>query len=614
MKLRQTEKTKVQAADKAGMDVKTARKYARVGKMPSEVQTSHTWRTRKDPFWEVWEEMRGKLAESQGELEAKALFEHLQRERPGDFSDGQLRTLQRRTKRWRALEGPSHEVFFPQVYRPGGLCESDFTHMDALGITICGVRFDHMIYHLVLVYSNWETGTVCFSESFESLSEGLQNGLWELGRVPERHQTDRLTSEVNKMPHPEEFTARYSALLRHYGLEGKRTNRNSPNENGDVEQRNYRLKRTVEQALLMRGSRDFSRCQEYDGFLRMLFARMNSNRCTPFAEELKVLHGLPEKRLEACKREQVRKELRLPTVRECYQESVRMAEAEHLSYEQYLLTVIEQECDVRRTNRIGRLLRELGLPLEKTLSMFDRSRLTHALNAQVTNLLDGSFLTRRENVLAFDNSGSGKSHLLCAIAHELIHQEKRIRFTPCSLLVQELLIAKRDLKLARVLKRLARYDAIFIDDVGYVQQNREEMEVLFTLLADRYERGSVMITSNLPFSQWERIFKDPATTAAAVDRFVHHSVIIELNLESHCPKESKTQKTTASSQRRLKDHTPCLNGSYTQRQQPKQHSNSMKQDLQPHPTDPNLNAAVDFNQNIHHPVNQGTAKTTNNYE
>jgi DNA replication protein DnaC len=239
------------------------------------------------------------------------------------------------------------------------------------------------------------------------------------------------------------------------------------------------------------------------------------------------------------------KELHLPTVRECYQESARMAEVEHLSYEQYLLNVIERECDVRRTNRIGRLLRESGLPLEKTLSMFDRSRLTHGLNAQVTHLLDGSFLTRRENVLAFGNSGSGKSHLMCAIAHELIHQEKRIRFIPCSLLVQELLIAKRDLKLARVLKRLARYDVILIDDIGYVQQNREEMEVLFTLLADRYERGSVMITSNLPFSQWERIFKDPTTTAAAVDRLVHHSVIIELNLESYRLKESKKQKAAS---------------------------------------------------------------------
>jgi len=306
IELRQTEKTKALAADKAGMDVKTARKYVRMGKMPSEVQARHTWQTRKDPFGEVWEAVRVRLEESNGELEAKTLFEHLQRERPGAFSDGQLRTLQRRIKRWRALEGPAQEVFFPQVYYPGVLCESDFTHMESLGITIGGSRFEHLVYHLVLPYSNWETGTVCFSESFESLSEGLQNALWELGGVPERHQTDRLTSAVHKMTHPEEFTARYSALLRHYRLEGKSTNKNSPHENGDIEQRHHRLKRTVEQALLLRGSRDFSSREEYVGFLRMLFARMNSGRRTRFAQELEVFHGLPAKRLEACKREQVR--------------------------------------------------------------------------------------------------------------------------------------------------------------------------------------------------------------------------------------------------------------------------------------------------------------------
>ena len=215
------------------------------------------------------------------------------------------------------------------------------------------------------------------------------------------------------------------------------------------------------------------------------------------------------------------KELRLPTVRECYQDTARVAEAESLSFEQYLLTVLERECETRRTNRIGRLLKESGLPLEKTMAMFDRTRLPHALNAQVSTLLDGSFLSRKENVLAFGKSGSGKTHLLCAIAHELIQQERRVRYVTTSLLVQELLAAKRDLRLARALKRLSRYEALFIDDIGYVQQDREEMEVLFTLLAERYERGSVMITTNLPFSRWEEIFKDPTTTAAAIDRLVH---------------------------------------------------------------------------------------------
>jgi DNA replication protein DnaC len=239
------------------------------------------------------------------------------------------------------------------------------------------------------------------------------------------------------------------------------------------------------------------------------------------------------------------KELHLPTIRECYQDTARMAEAEHLSFEQYLLTVTERECETRRTNRIARILRESALPLEKTMVMFDRSRLPHALNAQVTSLLDGSFLDRKENVLAFGKSGSGKSHLLSAIAHELVQKERRVRFTSSSLLVQELLAAKRDLRLARALKRLSRYDLLLIDDIGYVQQNREEMEVLFTLLAERYERGSVMITSNLPFSRWEEIFKDPTTTAAAIDRLVHHSVIIELNLDSYRLEESRKQRKAA---------------------------------------------------------------------
>jgi hypothetical protein len=305
MELMQTEKTKALAADKAGMDAKTARRYVRLGKVPSELRVGHTWRTRDDPFKAVWEKMREMLASHPG-LEAKTLFEDLQRKRPGEFSDGQLRTLQRRIKRWRALEGPGQEVYFAQEHRPGELCQSDFTDMGPLAITIGGMRFDHLIYHLVLTYSNWETGTICFSESFESLSEGLQNALWELGGVPVRHQTDRLTAAVQKTTHPDEFTARYSALLRHYGLEGKKTNAREAHENGDVEQRHHRLKRTVDQALMLRGSRNFSSRDEYSAFLRMLFTRMNSGRRKHLEEELELLHMLPAKRLEACKRIAVR--------------------------------------------------------------------------------------------------------------------------------------------------------------------------------------------------------------------------------------------------------------------------------------------------------------------
>jgi len=157
-------------------------------------------------------------------------------------------------------------------------------------------------------------------------------------------------------------------------------------------------------------------------------------------------------------------------------------------------------------------------------------------------LLGGDFLDRAENVLVFGKSGSGKTHLLCALGQELIRQGRTVLFSTCSLLVQELLIAKRDLKLSRVIKRLAKCDALIIDDIGYVQQSREEMEVLFTLLAERYERGSVLLTSNLPFSKWEQIFKDPMTTAAAIDRLVHHSVILELNVGSYRLDEAKRRK------------------------------------------------------------------------
>jgi DNA replication protein DnaC len=233
------------------------------------------------------------------------------------------------------------------------------------------------------------------------------------------------------------------------------------------------------------------------------------------------------------------KELRLPTVRTCYEQEADRARQEALTYEYYLAEVMEREREVRRDNRIQRLLRESKLPLEKSLDAFEMDRLPSMLKAQVNALVEGSFVERSENVLAFGNPGSGKTHLLCAIGQELILQGRRVLFTPCSLLVQQLLIAKRDLNLPRVLKRLSKYDVLILDDIGYVQQNREEMEVLFILLAERYERGSLMITSNLPFSKWERIFKDPMTAAAAIDRLVHHSVILELNLPSYRLEHSK---------------------------------------------------------------------------
>jgi len=300
MKAIKSEKTKALAAAKAGMDVKTARKYVQEDRLPSEMEKPHSWRTRSDPFAEVWEEVREKLSASPG-FEAKTLFEDLQRSYPGRFSDGQLRTLQRRIKVWRALEGPRREVMFGQVHEPGALGQSDFTHMDSLKVTIAGQPFDHMIYHFVLTYSNWEAGSVCFSESFESLSEGLQKALFTLGGVPRVHQTDRLSAAVSNLSERKDFTDSYEALLRHYGLEGHKGQAGKPNENGDIEQRHHRFKRAMEQTLLLRGSRDFASREDYEAFLRALFDQLNAGRQERLAEEMKTLSALPCTRYDSPK-------------------------------------------------------------------------------------------------------------------------------------------------------------------------------------------------------------------------------------------------------------------------------------------------------------------------
>lgn len=240
--------------------------------------------------------------------------------------------------------------------------------------------------------------------------------------------------------------------------------------------------------------------------------------------------------------------LHLPTIRRSYEDAARLAERETLSYERYLLDLVTRECEDRQRKRIDRLLRQSKIPPEKSLANFNLKRLPPKVAMVTRTLLEGEFLDRRENVLAFGNPGSGKTHLLCAIGQELITRGRRVYFTTSALLVQDLLVAKRDLKLSRYIKRLGAFEALIIDDLGYVQQTREEMEVLFTLLAERYERGSVLISSNLPFSKWEGIFKDAMTTAAAIDRLVHHCVILELNIPSYRVEQAKKAKTEAAAE------------------------------------------------------------------
>ena len=296
---------KGRAAVKAGIDEKTARKYRRLGKLPSEVRMEHTWRTRLDPFADVWPQVEEQLTLNPGLL-AQTVFAWLQAQYPGRFADGQLRTLQRHIKQWRAVQGPAKEVFFTQVHEPGRLGASDFTHCSDLGITIGGVPFPHLIYHFVLTYSNWETGTICFAESFESLSTGLQNALWELGGVPQTHRTDSLTAAVPPGSDRPTFQRRYQGLLRHYDVRGQAINPRQAHENGDVEQSHHQFKRALDQALMLRGSRDFASRAEYAAYVRQLFAQRNLGRATRLAEELAVLRPLPPQRLEACQRVRVR--------------------------------------------------------------------------------------------------------------------------------------------------------------------------------------------------------------------------------------------------------------------------------------------------------------------
>jgi DNA replication protein DnaC len=237
------------------------------------------------------------------------------------------------------------------------------------------------------------------------------------------------------------------------------------------------------------------------------------------------------------------KQLHLPGIRESFVQKAQEASQEQMSHQEYLRDLLECECSLRRQRSAQRRLRESNLPLEKSFSIFDLKRLGPKLVGKVNVLREGGFVERRENVLAFGQPGSGKTHLLAALGQELAGGGRHVYFSECSILVQQLLRAKADLVLDKHLKKLSRFDVLIIDDIGYVQQSREEMEVLFTLLAARYERGSVMITSNLAFSKWEVIFKDPMTTAAAIDRLVHHSVILELTVASYRMEQAKKTKT-----------------------------------------------------------------------
>lgn len=285
------------AALRAGMDPKTARKYREQGEMPSQTKVPHTWRTREDPFAEDWKDIKAKLKEAP-ELEAKALFEHLLETTEGRYQPGQLRTLQRKIKQWRAQEGPPREVFFAQEHRPGEAMQTDFTWANELKITIGGEPFEHMLCHAVLPYSNWEWATVCHSESTEALRRGVQAAVFQLGRVPTFHQTDQSSGATHSLPsRKREFNDSYVALMNHLGMKPRTIGVGKKEQNGDVEALNGALKRRLEQHLLLRGNRDFDSVADYERWLQNVLIRANSLRGERFDKDFEAMKPLSVKRL-----------------------------------------------------------------------------------------------------------------------------------------------------------------------------------------------------------------------------------------------------------------------------------------------------------------------------
>lgn len=297
---------KSRAAMKADMDRKTAAKYIAAGKLPSEMKKPRTWRTRKDPFADDWSSVADRL-EDAPELQAKTLFEDLQRRRPGKYHDGQLRTLQRRVKQWHAEYGPPKEVFFAQEHRPGEAMQTDFTHAEELGITIQGEPFEHMLCNSALPYSNWNWPTICYSESMAAIKHGVQEAVFRLGKVAEWHQTDHSTSATYWLPSgEEEFHEGYKALMRHLGMKPRLIGVGKSNQNGDVEASNGVLKRRLEQHLQLRGSRDFDSITEYEEWLHEVTRQANAYRKKRVDEELPHLKAVTVKRLPVFSEETVR--------------------------------------------------------------------------------------------------------------------------------------------------------------------------------------------------------------------------------------------------------------------------------------------------------------------
>lgn len=284
------------AAAKTGISVRSARRIDASDTLPSQ-REARSWRTRTDPFEAVWESELVPMLAAAPALTATTLLEEIQRRYPGQYDDGLLRTLQRRVRTWSASYGKEREVFFAQAHPPGRLGLSDFTHAAVLQVTIAGATLLHLLYQFALAYSGWRyVEVVLGGESFMALSSGLQNAAWMMGGVPEEHRTDSLAAAYNNKAEQELLTRRYDALCQHYGMRPSRNNLGVSHENGSIESRQGTLKRTMEQALLLRGHRDFADLDAYRLFVAEVFGRLNGRVSRKFNEERAMLMPLPARR------------------------------------------------------------------------------------------------------------------------------------------------------------------------------------------------------------------------------------------------------------------------------------------------------------------------------
>ena len=513
MSYRQTRSPEAAAA-KAGFSTASAYRIENDPRLPSQ-RKQPRGRRRPDPLAPYWDAEIVPILKAAPGIRAIGVLGELRRRHP-ELSSGIRRTLERRIAAWRALNGPEQDVIFRQEHTPGRLGLSDFTDASALGVSIAGAPLDHRLYHFRLAFSGFEHAHVVLGgESFVALAEALQNALWALGGVPKEHRSDSLSAAFRNLTADaqDDLTQRYQGLMRHYGMEPSRNNAGIAHENGSIESAHGHLKQALEDALLLRGSRDFADLDAYRAFVDGVVGRRNANNAKRIALERTALAPLPKGRTA--------------------------------DFEEKVIPVTSSGgFTLRRVfYTVPSRLAEARLPAGKTLATFDFDSVPMVSKAQVMALAAGDvWLQDRGQPLLFGPPGGGKSHLSAALGLALVENGWRVLFARTTDLVQRLQVARRELALEAAIAKLDRYDLLILDDIAYVTKDQAETSVLFELIAARYERRSLLITANQPFGEWGRIFPDQAMTLAAIDRLVHHATILEMNVESYRRKAALNAK------------------------------------------------------------------------